>query len=54
MNHYEVIAHYAYGSRAVVVVAASADEAICKARPEIRKMIPVGYAITKIWATSAY
>jgi len=51
---YEVTARYQHGSRAVLVVADTAEAAIEAARPKLREMLPSHYRFTRIWATLAY
>jgi hypothetical protein len=52
MSYFEVKARYAHGTRAEVVSAINASEALAKAKPALRKMIPSGYRVLS-WAVIA-
>lgn len=47
MNRFEVIARYAHGTYAEVIQAATAADALRKAKPLLRRRIPTGYAVLR-------
>jgi hypothetical protein len=47
MNRFEVIARYAHGTYAEIILAESPADALRKAKPVLRRRVPAGYSILR-------
>jgi len=47
MNRFEVIARYAHGTYAEIILADSPADALRKAKPVLRRRVPAGYSILR-------